>query len=117
MISMITEIIRKNYFDMRLVTFFGTSRQLWGGGNFIYYKKLLIRVESVYVLYFVWASQSRKIPLSGHGPYRHCEQNPKNSMQIQIIVRVCKFNCFFQRLIRILFLKPCTEHFPSFHFV
>ena len=62
------------------------------------------------------ASHSRKRPLTGHGPYRHCEQNPKNSMQIRIIVRVCKCNCFFQRLIRILLLKPCTEHFPSFHF-
>ena len=61
-------------------------------------------------------SHSRKKPLTGHGPYRHCEQNPKTSMQIRIIVRVCKFNCFFQRLIRILSLKPCTEHFPSFHF-
>ena len=62
------------------------------------------------------ASHSRKRPLTGHGPCMHCEQNPKNSMQIRILVRVCKFNCFFQRLIRILFLKPCTEHFPSFHF-
>ena len=59
---------------------------------------------------------AEKRPLTGHGPYRHCEQNPKNSMQIRIIVMDCKFNCFFQRLIRILFLKPCTEHFPSFQF-
>ena len=61
-------------------------------------------------------SHSRKRPLTGHGPYRHCEQNPKTSMQIRILVRVCTFNCFFQRLIRILFLKTCTEYFPSFHF-
>jgi hypothetical protein len=30
----------ENYFDMRLVTLFSTSRQLWG--NYIYYKRLLI---------------------------------------------------------------------------
>ena len=61
-------------------------------------------------------SHSRNIPFTGHGPYRYCEQNPKTSMQIRIIVRVCKFNCFFQRLIIILFLKPCTENFPFYHF-
>jgi hypothetical protein len=32
------------------------------------------------------ASHSRKRPLTGHGPYRHCEQNPKNNMYIRIIV-------------------------------
>ena len=57
------------------------------------------------------ASHSRKRPLTGHGPYRHCEQNPKNSMQIRIIFRVCKFNCFFQTIIRIcmLFLGLCSQ--------
>ena len=58
-------------------------------------------------------SHSRKIPFTGHGPYRHCEQNPKTSMQIRIIVRVCKFNCFFQRLIESCFWSPAQN---IFHF-
>ena len=41
---------------MRLVTFFGTSRQLWGELYLLQEITNLatIRVESVYVLYFVW---------------------------------------------------------------
>ena len=41
------------YFDMCLVTF--VVHQDNFGENYIYYKRLLIiRVESVYVLYFAW---------------------------------------------------------------